>query len=221
MPFPRVKVPPVKNLNARFWGYGPVEATFNKFLAAHKRKICQTLRSYAPLTKYKTSSNPKMHPEIPSKTEIQRKIRRIYTKLGDFFFVYFGYFFFVFRFWRGIWGVFRGVFWGSDWFCILYVGRMITSQTYVSDSFHRSFDPPLGNNFRAPSLSQGALSAFISPCSRIRKRHTKGAILRASERNSWSAFGHGCHVPPSTLWIFVPENYVWPENSDWIPENSD
>ena len=37
------------------------------------------------------------------------------------FFVFFS----VFRFWMGIWGVFRGVFWGSEGFCILYGGPMI------------------------------------------------------------------------------------------------
>ena len=82
------------------------------------------LRSYVPHTKYKTPPNPKIHPESPSKTEIQKKYEKN-TKLGDFriFFVFFLYFWF----WRGIWGVFRGVFWGSEGFCILYGARMIAT----------------------------------------------------------------------------------------------
>ena len=89
----------------------------------------KALRSYVPHTKYKTPLNPKIHPEIhpksPSKTEIQKKYEK-YTKLGDF------RIFSVFRFWRGIWGVFRGVFWGSEGFCILYGARMIASKADFS-----------------------------------------------------------------------------------------
>ena len=83
-----------------------------------------------PIQNTKPVPTPKYTPEIdpksPSKTEIQKKKNRKYTKLGDFriFFVLFLYF----GFGGGIWGVFRGVFWGSGRFCVLYGERMITIQ---------------------------------------------------------------------------------------------
>ena len=70
--------------------------------------------------KYKTLLNPEIHPEMhpksPSKTEIQKKSEKYKNHP---IFVYFSYFFCI-SVLKGIWGVFRGVFWGSEGFCILY-----------------------------------------------------------------------------------------------------
>ena len=85
------------------------------------------LRSYVlPHTKYKTHPNPPKY--TPRNPPLQnRNTEKIYEKYTNILaiFVYFSYFFSVFRFWRGISGVFRGVFWGSEGFCILYGGHMI------------------------------------------------------------------------------------------------
>ena len=64
-------------------------------------------------------------PQILLQNRIQKKYEK-YTKITQFrvFFVFFS----VFRFWRRTWGVFRGVLWGLEGFCILYGGRMIRRQ---------------------------------------------------------------------------------------------
>ena len=73
-------------------------------------------------------STPRNTPQIPLQNRNAEKIRKIYENHPiSYFFRIFA----VFRFWRWIWGVFRdvfrGVFWGSEGFCILHGVRMIAS----------------------------------------------------------------------------------------------
>ena len=72
---------------------------------------------------------PKYTPNPPPKPKYRKNTKKIRKSPN---FVYFSRIFSVFRFWRGIWGVFRGVFRGSAGFCILYGARMIATVTIFS-----------------------------------------------------------------------------------------
>ena len=72
-----------------------------------------------PHTNYKTFSSPKVHPTRPApQDQNAKKIRKMYENhaISCSFRI-----FSVHRFWRG-WSAFRGAFWGSEGFCILYGG---------------------------------------------------------------------------------------------------
>ena len=76
----------------------------------------------------KPQNAPQNTPQIPFQNRNTEKIRKIYENHPiSYIFRIFS----AFRFWKGIWGVFRGVFWGSEGVCILYGGRMITSQKLI------------------------------------------------------------------------------------------
>ena len=85
------------------------------------------LRSPPPRTKYKTplghKTHPKIHPESPPQTKIQKKKRKMYENPR---FSYIFRIFSVFWFREGIRGVFWGVFCGPEGFCILYGAEEIS-----------------------------------------------------------------------------------------------
>ena len=92
------------------------------------RDTGQGLRSPPPRTKYKTPLSPKIHPKIHPESSPEIKIRKKYeyTKIGGFLYIF--RIFSVLWFRERIRGVFWGVFWGSEGFCILYGAEEIASQ---------------------------------------------------------------------------------------------
>ena len=117
------------------WGKAAANKSIGKISAYQRRPDVQrmfshmlfVLRSYMPHTNYKAPPKTKIHHEIRPKrfplhnrnTKNTRNIRKSPN------FVCFSLLS-VFRFWRVISGVLRGVLWGSEAFCILYGGSMIT-----------------------------------------------------------------------------------------------
>ena len=98
-----------------------------KAFAGHfrnKNEICVAI--IRPPYKIQTPPDPKIHPEVHPKSSSNTEIQKNTTNTRKNHPIsYIFRIFSVFRFWRRIWGVLRGVFWGSEGFCILYGGRMI------------------------------------------------------------------------------------------------
>ena len=73
-------------------------------------------------------NTPRNTPQIPFQNRKTEKIRKTYESHPiSYIFRNFS----VFPFWKGIWSVFQGVFWGSEGFCILYGGRTIANKTSI------------------------------------------------------------------------------------------
>ena len=94
----------------------------------------------------RTPKYTKYTPNPPPKPKYRKNTKNIRNWV---IFVYFSYFFCI-SVLEGIWGVFRGVFWGSEGFCILYGARMIA----MLICFWTCFPPKLQVTVTYKHLSQ-------------------------------------------------------------------